>query len=345
MAERYAVSARGDEFVLEDRERTATAIVAPVRGNNVTHFRVRPANWSGPTDTIDVLLPPSGAGGLGPSGYGAGNPILFPFPNRVRHGRFKFEGREHQLDVNETARGNHIHGLVSALPWTVDDSGADVSHGAWLRASVRIGEHEQAARQYPYPCVLEVTTRLLDGALVQEVDVRNTGEQPLPMGFGIHPWFPAAIFGGERAATQVRVRANRYWELEDLVPTGRTLPVAGGAELDQTPSTYDLREWVALDAREYDDVFTDLLRRPDGWSEGGIRYPNVGLELAVEASPEFREWVIYAPEARPVVCLEPYSGTTNSVNLQPQGIDAGLVVLEPGCAWSATIRTSLKVVE
>jgi aldose 1-epimerase len=71
----------------------------------------------------------------------------------------------------------------------------------------------------------------------------------------------------------------------------------------------------------------------------------VGLELLVEASPEFREWVIYAPAARPVVCLEPYTGTTNAVNLQAQGVDAGLVVLEPGGTWSATIRTSLRRVD
>ena len=62
----------------------------------------------------------------------------------------------------------------------------------------------------------------------------------------------------------------------------------------------------------------------------------------MEASPEFREWVIYAPTERPVVCLEPYTGTTDAVNLQPRGVDAGLVVLDPGATWTGTIRTSLR---
>ena len=100
--------------------------------------------------------------------------------------------------------------------------------------------------------------------------------------------------------------------------------------------------WHALDGNEYDDVFTALERRPDGWTEAGIRYPDRGLQLIVEASPEFREWVIFAPLSRSVVCLEPYTGTTNAVNLQNQGVDAGLVVVQPGAAWRGTIRTLLR---
>jgi aldose 1-epimerase len=184
---------------------------------------------------------------------------------------------------------------------------------------------------------LVVTTVLVNGALAQEIGVQNSGPGRLPMGFGTHPWFPAALDGGERAATEVLVPANRYWELERLVPTGRTLAV------EAQPNQYDLRRWTALGGREFDDVFTDLARRADGWSEAGIRYPNAGMELIVEASPEFREWVIYAPNARPVICLEPYTGTTNAVNLQPQGVDAGLVVLEPGATWRGSIRTSLRL--
>jgi aldose 1-epimerase len=52
--------------------------------------------------------------------------------------------------------------------------------------------------------------------------------------------------------------------------------------------------------------------------------------------------VIFAPPFRPVVCLEPYTGTTNAVNLQNDGIDAGLVVIEPGSSWTGEVRFSLR---
>ncbi|HEX2036973.1 MAG TPA: aldose 1-epimerase [Chloroflexota bacterium] len=356
MSARYDVTTQAERYVLTDRETAAEAVIVPGAGNNVTHFRVRPA---GRTEVLDALLPPSEGSGLGSHGYGAGNPILFPFPNRVREGKYTFEGRSYQLEVNETARGNHIHGLVSNRPWQVEATGASEADGAWQRAFIELQSFPDAARQYPFPCRLTVTTRLRDGTLIQEIAVRNTGSARLPMGFGTHPWFPAvhpipsrardagdagagpAVLdedGGARAMTEVLVPADRYWELEGLVPTGRTVPV------DEHPEQFDLRTWHALDGHEYDDVFTALRRRGDGWSEAGIRYPAAGLELMVEASPEFREWVLYAPTSRAVVCLEPYTGTTNAVNLEPQGIDAGLVVLDPGQEWSGVIRTSLRSV-
>jgi aldose 1-epimerase len=334
---RYGVTEEAGTFRLTDAVARASARIAPALGNNVLEWRVQPEGHDAP---IDVYLPPAAPGAVGAGGYGAGNPILFPFPNRVREGRYTFEGQALQLDVNEPGRDNHIHGLVARAPWETEDSGAD-GGGAWHRAAVELQALPDVPRQYPFPCRLTVLTRLVDGALVQDVRVRNTGTGRLPMGFGTHPWFPATVGGAPRAATQVRVPGERYWRLEGLVPTGETVAVET-APAGAAAGSFDLRRWKALDGSAFDDVFTDLLRRPDGWSEAGIRYPDAGLELLVEASPVFREWVIYAPTERPVVCLEPYTGTTDAVNLHHQGVDAGLVVLEPGATWEGTIRTSLR---
>jgi aldose 1-epimerase len=339
MTARYQVAEEeGGAFRLTDGEARSSARIVPALGNNVLEWRVQPEGFDAP---IDVFLPPAAPGAVGAGGYGAGNPILFPFPNRVRDGRYTFDGQAQQLDVNEPGRNNHIHGLVARAPWQTEDRGADASGGAWHRAAVDLQALPDVPRQYPFPCRLTVLTRLLDGALVQEVSVRNTGPGRLPMGFGTHPWFPATIGDAPRAATEVRVPGARYWRLAGLVPTGETVPVTT-APAGAPEGSFDLREWKALDGNAFDDVFTALVRRPDGWSEAGIRYPNAGLELRVEASPVFREWVIYAPSERPVVCLEPYTGTTDAVNLQPRGVDAGLVVLEPGATWEGTIRTSLR---
>ena len=332
MSDGYTVTQDGGQYLLVDAAHHASAAVLPEQGNNVTHLRVQPQGRDVP---IDVILPPRELEGFGASGYGAGVPILFPFPNRVRGGRYTFQGRAYEMDINETARGNHIHGLVARLPWQTEGTGAGDDEGAWHRAVIDLSQFPEAMRQYPFPCLVRVISRLKDGALIQETTVTNTGQTALPMGYGIHPWFPAVIDGAPRETTQVRVPAGGYWELENLVPTGRVLAVGESEK-------FDLREWRPLDGHDFDDVFTQVMRRPDGWIEAGIRYPNVGYEVAVEASPEFREWVLYAPTTRRVICLEPYTGTTNAVNLQNEVVDAGLVVLAPGDSWTGEIRISLR---
>ena len=44
---------------------------------------------------------------------------LIPWPNRLQDGRYEFEGREHQLPLNEPQHANAIHGLVRWSAWSV----------------------------------------------------------------------------------------------------------------------------------------------------------------------------------------------------------------------------------
>jgi aldose 1-epimerase len=224
---------------------------------------------------------------------------------------------------------HHIHGLVRDRAWTVEGLGAADEDGAWTTASIRLDAIPDVRRQYPFPCTLRVTTTLRDGALRQRSVVENLGDGPLPMGYGVHPWFPARIGDPPRAATEVRAPARARWILDGNMPTGETDSVAG---------RLDLRDWRALGDALYDEVFTDVLRWADGWSVAGVRYPASGVEISVAASPEFREWVVFAPLHRDAVCLEPYTCVTDAINLQPRGVDAGLIVLAPGARWSCELR-------
>lgn len=303
----------------------AIARVQVAHGNNVSQFQVPVLD----REPVDVLITPDSS-----SGYSYGNPILFPFPNRVRGGTYRFEGATYQLDINETTRGNHIHGLVNRRAWQTEATGTDTRIGAWHRASYDLRDDPEAQRQYPFGAVITVTTSLHNRCLTQVTLVENRGEGRLPMGYGIHPWFPVTLSDAPREETHVYVPGAAIWELEALVPNGRVVSVEH--------TNLDLREWPPIADRELDHVYTRVERRPDGWSEAGILYPDAGLRLLVEASPNFREWVIFAPPARPVVCLEPYTGTTNAVNLANDGVDAGLIVVEPGSSWTGEVRFSLR---
>ena len=49
---------------------------------------------------------------------------LIPWPNRLRDGRYRFDGEEHQLPLTEPEKHNAIHGLVRWANWSRGRAGA-----------------------------------------------------------------------------------------------------------------------------------------------------------------------------------------------------------------------------
>ena len=56
--------------------------------------------------------------------------VLIPWPNRLQDGSYEFDGRRHQLPLNEPERRNAIHGLVRWATWTAAERESHGSRGA-----------------------------------------------------------------------------------------------------------------------------------------------------------------------------------------------------------------------
>src|SRR4029078_8626129 len=62
--------------------------------------------------------------------------------------------------------------------------------------------------------------------LVCDVEYENTGNDPLPCGLGIHAYFRLPLAEGSDAAdTEISVPAYKTWEENQLIPTGKIVPV------------------------------------------------------------------------------------------------------------------------
>lgn len=312
--------------------------IAPAAGFNAFSFRI--ANCSeangdeaNESDVVRVLVEPENEAQLRGGGFGFGYPLLFPLPNRTRVGRYQFEGETHQLDINYKD-GNAIHGLVCDRAWTLSATGADDERGAWATANFDTRHFPEVLRQYPFECVITATYTLRDSALNLAVEVENVGARNLPMGFGIHPWFPFPFSkAGKRAECTLKLPVKARWVPESstqFLPTGEILPIAG--------TKYDFRKGRALGEIFLDEVFTGLEFGADGIHRAQASDPASGVTIEIESMNVFREFVVYAPLHREILCLEPYTGTTDTVNLQNAGIDAGLIVLAPEQTWKGEIR-------
>ena len=328
---RYRVRERVESgetlYKLLDEEANLEAIVWPALGCQCVGLK---ANWNGVE--LDFLTSSPDLASFRSAPLYFGNPILFPFPNRIRGGRFTFEGQVVKLPCNEEKLGNAAHGLVLTRPWQVIDTGAETGRGAWIRCRFRLHDFAEISNAWPFPFEVDYTYRLNEGRLENALVTRNTGRSPMPLGLGLHPWFRLPLTpGGRRQACRLQAPVYRVWELADLIPTGRILPAPAGK---------DLRGGVAIDDLDFDDVYTGLRDEASKaeWTEVSYTDPAAGVEILVRSDPSFRQLVVHAPRERAVLCIEPYTCVTDAFNLESRGVDPGMDVLPPGQEWRAEVH-------
>ncbi|MGI9105580.1 MAG: aldose 1-epimerase [Pyrinomonadaceae bacterium] len=313
MSNTYSVSSEMREgaqvFSLREAER-ARAEITPALGNNCFAFR---------TADEDVLEPVSFAEfQQRPTSYGI--PILFPFPNRIRDGKFPFRGEQYTVNPPR-------HGFVRDKAWRVEDHGASDAAGAWLTSSFDAALYpEQILQQFPFLFRLEVTYRLKDSHLEMETVAQSTGEREMPVGFGIHPYFRRPSAG------TLTVPARKRLELADSLPTGNLLDVAG---------QYDLRDEANLAGMTLDDIYTGVEADEGGLARCVLADHESGARTIVEFPREqFPYVVVYTPPApRQAICIEPNSCPTDAFNLQAQGIESNILTLAAG----ETVRFNLSI--
>lgn len=170
---------------------------------------------------------------------------LLPWPNRIRDGRFTWDGKDQQLALTEPERHNAIHGLTRFAAWTlVAHQGNRVTH---------------AYRLFPQTgwsaiLDLEITHTVHGNALTVDVTATNVGSRPAPYGYACHPYLTV----GEDRVDDVSmlIPAAQYLDVDD-----RLLPVQI-TDVDGGP--YDFRIAQPIGQRVLDTAFTGLVAGTSG---------------------------------------------------------------------------------
>ncbi len=317
MAFRVSTETRGARIVysLHDDTTGASASILPSFGFNLFDLRLPVGSQ------VRSLLDAAADFADNPSHPArSGTPILFPFPNRIRDGQFQFGGRTYKLPA--TNGPNAIHGFALDANWDVVEHTAG-AEAAFVTGRYQIAKHSPASRSlWPTDAILEVRYSLAGRQLTMNVTVSNPTADDLPYGFGIHPYFRLPFSpGADPEQTRVILPASHYWVLKDFLPTGEVRPIN---------PRLDFRTGQCMKGLELDDILTGLVF--DG-ERGVARLADLSskAEFRLGFSREFRELVVFTPRGRPgVLAVEPYTQTTDAINLQSQGIDAGLKVLKHG---------------
>ncbi|MBW8727180.1 MAG: aldose 1-epimerase [Inquilinus limosus] len=272
------------------------------------------AGWwtgSGP-DRRDWLRPATPAALAAGDPLGLGNFPLTPFSNRIREGRFRFQGREVQLPLN-TGERHQLHGHGWQRPWSVLERSAT--------RCVLVDDYAADAWPFPYRARQEFT--LTPAGFDLLIAVENTGDRPMPAGLGQHFYFPRT------PRTTVTAGIERMW-----VNDAEVMPL----DLVEPPPEKDLRRGFVPEAVRTDNNFT-------GWDHRAvIDWPERRARLVMEADAPLDFLVCYAPDD-PYVCVEPVSNATDAFNLAEAGrTDTGMAVLQPGEVLRGVVRLRPEVV-
>ncbi|MFC2069465.1 aldose 1-epimerase [Chloroflexota bacterium] len=230
---------------------------------------------------------------------------LLPFPNRIKYGRYNFEGRAYQLPVNF---GRHaIHGFMYNKTLQVTKQRGNINQ-ATLELSYQYGG---TVPGYPFKFKASLIYSLIkDFGFQYTTVITNVGSSSMPVGDGWHPYFKTY---GKVDNLHIRLPSNRSIKINNqMIPTGELV-------LEDYPASF------MIDSRQFDTGFA--LHETEGKAITEIIDPNLDLKINIwqeTGKMKYNFLQVFIPSSRVSIAIEPMTCAANAFNN-----NMGLAVLQP----------------
>lgn len=300
------------EYVIHDTSTENRVVVIPELGGIVRQLSLRKG-----LTLFSLLKTPPTPNALVADTKSASE-LLFPFASRIPEGKYKFLGKEYQLNKNEDGGMNAIHGLVRKNHFHLNEQAIQEDS-----ASILLSYVIDHAEGYPFQVHFSVRYTLhADGRFVVRYDAKNNGQDPAPAMFGWHPYW---VLGNEDVeAWQINIPSKRLVTFnENLIPVG-TEP-------------FDMLMPALLHRKEFDNAF--VLDKNSGHAVTELISKNQDVTLRIEQETgegKFNYLVVYTPPARDCVAIEPLTANVDAFNT-----GEGLNILSPGHSIDGTVTVRL----
>lgn len=242
------------------------------------------------------------------------NVLLFPFPNRLDGGAWKYEGRELHFPVNEPDRGNALHGFLHRKALDVRSHRND-EHGIEVVLGYR---YRKEYDYYPFELDVQVTYRIeRPDTFSLEFEITNAGQEKAPVGFGWHPYFS---FGEDVALLELNTPPLREIAVNRrMLPTGQVKP-------------FNRFEHGRLIEGSYFDTCFELQGNRSTTLSSSRRHATI----SIRQDEVFRYLQLFIPPTRQSIAVEP---VTSNINAFQTG--EGLTHLAPDQKINGNISVSL----
>ncbi|MGL4439573.1 MAG: hypothetical protein ACRCUE_09885 [Bosea sp. (in: a-proteobacteria)] len=273
-----------------------TATISPRQGAILTRL-----DWHSLSGRTHALLySPVGAEPTTDAPNFMGLWAMLPFANRAFDCLIDDGDQRFTVPVNDPARASNIHGFGWQSAWAV------LEHDA--RSLVMSHERSGETDPYAYRAILKVEIGV---ELVRiSLSITNLADRALPYGAGFHPWFNAAP-----DTTFTFASGGALAFAESFRAKGLVKHADGGAFARGAPVGV-LGEELAVSA-------------VDWAGEAVLVTPSQGLALHLDASPNFRHPVLWAPAGADFICFEPQSHCIGAPSLDVARAITPMAQLQP----------------
>jgi aldose 1-epimerase len=227
--------------------------------------------------------------------------ILFPFASRIQEGKYTYEEKDYQFNLNETGK-NALHGLVYNQKFVLISKEETANFCAVTIAYKETKE----SKGFPYTYEIFVTYTLFENDINLSIKIKNTDSKTLPFTLGWHPYF----LSDGISKSSLRFKSDQKIEFNESLITKRVID-------------HITEEEFKIEDKQLDDCFilnSDTVE---------FKTPTYQLEITTDKLENYLQ--LYTPKGLPLIAIEPMTGISNSFNNK-----IGLQVLKPNETYSIT---------
>ncbi|TNJ42989.1 aldose 1-epimerase [Tamlana fucoidanivorans] len=228
--------------------------------------------------------------------------ILFPFANRIKDGKYEFEGEKYQFNPNQVEEHNALHGLVYNKTFQIIEQEASQENAKivleYIESQISVG--------FPFTYKIQLTYLFAKTSLDLKVEVLNTSDKTFPFTLGWHPYF----ISDDLFNSSISFSSSKRIVLGDRnITTG-------------TEELVDFKG-LKIENKQLDDCW-ELDNQ-----KATFNTPKYRLELSATGNNNFLQ--SYTPPRKNTIAIEPTTGVSDSFNN-----NIGLQTLNSGESYSIT---------
>ncbi len=236
------------------------------------------------------------------------NIVLFPFPNRLRDGRYTHEGKTYQFDLNNPDSQNAIHGFGKDKPMSIQFKSTEdeqaMIHCTWV--------HDGSHPAYPFRYAFDMAIYLTEGELYVEMAFTNYHSTAIPVGLGWHPYF---VLSDDVADTSLKMPKSELILIDNrMLPTGEKQAYTAFDTLTKIGDTSLDNGFFITEEKEKEEAEASVILQSE---RGTLHY----WQQIGEQKWNFLQ--VFTPPHRKSIAVEPMTCNIDAFNNKD-----GLVLLE-----------------